>query len=320
MLLFEQLEKAKEQLNGFNFNKALEILQKILSVDPNYVDALKLLGSLYIEMGEDEEAASCLQKAIKIQPDVETIMTLSQIQPVQDCIQSIRSALTLMKEPSQDSSAALRSRVLCALAESLYVQKHDGDFKNPDFKEISDILKEAERNDDQNPEIYQIEAKILISQGLENEAKDQLTKCIGIYNNIDFDTDFNSLPSFGVRLDLIRTLLSVQMLKECVPILESLLAEDEEELEAWYLGALIFWNLLHEELKLSNTEFENFLESIRTGNISNDMALEYLNNSHECITECMKVVDKYEAHNPVMADEISTLYDKFENLNIFGNK
>ena len=51
-----------------NFNKAIELFNKALKINPNHVSTIHNLGSTFIEMGEYQEAKKLLNKVIEIQP------------------------------------------------------------------------------------------------------------------------------------------------------------------------------------------------------------------------------------------------------------
>ena len=62
--LFLAFENHKKE----NFITAKKLYKKILKSDPNYFDAIFLLGTLSIQMKNFDEAINLLKKAILIQP------------------------------------------------------------------------------------------------------------------------------------------------------------------------------------------------------------------------------------------------------------
>jgi len=51
------------------FDSALEIFNKILEIDPNYIKALEARAVIYIQKNELELAQNDLEKAISIEPE-----------------------------------------------------------------------------------------------------------------------------------------------------------------------------------------------------------------------------------------------------------
>ena len=49
----------------------LKIFSKAISINPNYVEAQNNLGTLFMHLGQLDEAVECFQKSIKIDPNYE---------------------------------------------------------------------------------------------------------------------------------------------------------------------------------------------------------------------------------------------------------
>ncbi|MCW8796964.1 MAG: tetratricopeptide repeat protein, partial [Chlorobium sp.] len=48
---------------------ALTTLEKVLEIDPEYVDAYCLLGDVYIDIGKYDKAREMIEKALELDPD-----------------------------------------------------------------------------------------------------------------------------------------------------------------------------------------------------------------------------------------------------------
>lgn len=68
--------KANSALQAKRYDEALAAYQEILKTDPANVGALKGIGETYLMMKKAPEAATALEKAYKIDPDRQTIITL----------------------------------------------------------------------------------------------------------------------------------------------------------------------------------------------------------------------------------------------------
>jgi tetratricopeptide (TPR) repeat protein len=59
---------AMQALNNQRFDLAIDLLQRVVKLDPKYKSAWDNLGRAYLAMGKDDEAAQALQKQIEINP------------------------------------------------------------------------------------------------------------------------------------------------------------------------------------------------------------------------------------------------------------
>lgn len=94
------------------------------------------------------------------------------------------------------------------------------------------------------PEPLQTLASVRISQSRTVEAKEALAKSIALWKDIDVDIDGadqavdadSKIPDFSTRISLVRLLMEVSMLEEALMVLDRLVSEDDQSIEAWYLG------------------------------------------------------------------------------------
>ena len=94
-----------------------------------------------------------------------------------------------------------------------------------------------------SPEPLQTLASVRISQLRAEEAKAALTQSLDLWisPNIEDggemdDEVSNAVPDFPTRISLARLLMEVSMLEEALNVLERLVNEDDQSVEAWYLG------------------------------------------------------------------------------------
>ncbi|MBI1305471.1 MAG: OmpA family protein [Bacteroidetes bacterium] len=97
-------------------DKALEILEKVLKRDPNYVDAYSLRGQIYLEHKQIDLATEALEKAYQIAPDnLYTILDLSNVYFEQDryddCLRLLNKALTVIPPKARGQ---VNFRIECA--------------------------------------------------------------------------------------------------------------------------------------------------------------------------------------------------------------
>ncbi|MBD1139019.1 tetratricopeptide repeat protein [Pelagibacterales bacterium SAG-MED46] len=69
LTLKENFDLAIQYHKNNNFNDAQNYYQKVLKIDPNYINAHNNLGIIFKRLGDHEKAIDCFEKAIKINPN-----------------------------------------------------------------------------------------------------------------------------------------------------------------------------------------------------------------------------------------------------------
>ncbi|KKK23523.1 hypothetical protein AOCH_006018, partial [Aspergillus ochraceoroseus] len=85
-----------------------------------------------------------------------------------------------------------------------------------------------------SPEVLQTLASIRISQLREDDARAALSRSLETWK--DLPPEDPSVPDFATRISLARLLMEVGLLLEALEVLERLILEDDQSVEAWYLG------------------------------------------------------------------------------------
>ena len=85
-----------------------------------------------------------------------------------------------------------------------------------------------------SPSALQTLASIRISQTREGDARKALERSIELWQ--DLPEDDPGIPDFPTRISLSRLLMEVEMEQRAVEVLERLITEDDQSVEAWYLG------------------------------------------------------------------------------------
>lgn len=85
-----------------------------------------------------------------------------------------------------------------------------------------------------SPETWQTVANVRISQEKPDEARSALRKSLELWQ--DLPTEHALVPDFPTRISLSRLLLEVEMEEEALKVLQRLVTDDDQSVEAWYLG------------------------------------------------------------------------------------
>lgn len=95
------------------------------------------------------------------------------------------------------------------------------------------------------PEVLQTLASVRISQLRTEEAQEALKKSIGLWK--DLAPEDPKVPDFAVRISLARLLMEVTLEFEALEVLERLIMEDDQSVEAWYLGGWCLYLLAEKQ-------------------------------------------------------------------------
>jgi predicted Zn-dependent protease len=95
------------------------------------------------------------------------------------------------------------------------------------------------------PEVLQTLASIRISQLKTEEAQEALKRSISLWK--DLAPEDPKVPDFAVRISLARLLMEVTLEFEALEVLERLILEDDQSVEAWYLGGWCLYLLAEKQ-------------------------------------------------------------------------
>jgi hypothetical protein len=97
------------------------------------------------------------------------------------------------------------------------------------------LMTEAVLVSPESPAVLQTLASVRISELRMDDAKSALTRSMELWRHLPVD-DVN-IPDFATRISLSRLLLEVEREEEAVDVVDQLVQEDDQSVEALYLGA-----------------------------------------------------------------------------------
>ncbi|KAF9869780.1 TPR domain-containing protein [Colletotrichum karsti] len=277
------LVDASTKLQEGDLEKAVTAAKKALDGTGSGGDyelaAVNLLGQISIEMGEIDDARAYFMKAVELDQDgslderigggPEKFLWLAQLSEDggQDSVKwfergasSLRGQIqTLAELPkrNEEQEAQLEERkrklggTLCAVAE---VFMTDLSWEVDAEQRCEALITEALLVAPELAETWQTVANVRISQEKIDEAKAALTRSLELWIHLH-PLDPN-VPDFPTRISLVRLLLEVEMEQEAIEVLERLVGDDDQSVEAWYLGgwALFIFGEKQKEKKLESKE------------------------------------------------------------------
>lgn len=263
--------QASELFCQLQIDSALPIAQKALGrfrdvypTDPRATcPALLLLGQIYLARGEVDLSREQYLKAAEADPEgrktgAAPFLWSAQLSEEggEDSIRWYEKACTILRreleevegqggvEASEDEILKTRCQLgeaLCSMAE---VYMTDLSFDPEANAKCDAFMTEAVLVSPTSPAVLQTLASVRISELRMDDAKSALIRSMELWKHLPAD-DVH-IPDFATRISLTRLLLEVEMEADALDVLDWLVQEDDQSVEAIYLSA---WSrfLLHEK-------------------------------------------------------------------------
>ena len=256
------LDDAETQFAVGNILAAITLAQKAHEATGKGGDfelrSLNLLGTFMVESGDIELARDVFIEATKIDKDgtmdekigggPEKFLLLAQLSEDggQDSVTWFEKGAAALRSQIQTLSSSSRTPaqeqvyqekqeklggVLCSVAE---VYMTDLSWEEDAEQRCDALITEAMMIAPNSSETWQTVANVRISQERIPEAKDALKRSLELWQ--DLPPEHLAVPEFPTRIALTRLLLEVEMEDEALKVLDRLVMDDDQSVEAWYLG------------------------------------------------------------------------------------
>lgn len=250
--------------------EAFQQAQKLYEIVQNRsvteaLPALNLLGEICVELGEVDTARGYFEEAVKLDPmgtvggaladGAEKFLWLAQLaeeggkhsvawfekgaQALQNEIAALESSGPQATGLDEDALLLLRvekkrklANALCGIVE---VYMTDLSWEDDAEARCENLITQAMAAEDEtSPEILQTLASVRLSQEKKEDAQAALKRSMGVWKGLD--PEDSSVPDFATRISLSRLLMEAELESNAMDVLERLVLEDDESVEAWYLG------------------------------------------------------------------------------------
>ena len=238
------------------------------------VCVLQTYGTVLAEVGSNAKAVEVFQRAVALAPNEghEKYMYLSQLLEGPEAIRFSRAGIDILRrsvesvsESEEEARGELKSQLcqaICSLVETmLHSTSNLADFENAAMgitsKEAVSLLKEAEKHHPTSAEPSQVLASLYVELGKADDALQALRKSLSLWRRKentnangenqtahdmdidDKDEDEEGLPSFEFRFETAKLIMELEEdASEAIEILDDLLAEDDANLDVWFLMTL----------------------------------------------------------------------------------
>ena len=264
--------------------RALAAVQRSGSGPLASLPALALLGESYVALGDVDEARNYFLHASEVDPDglisedagggAEKFLWLAQlceeggraslgwyergIQALRKQIHDLESRIPRPDTQSIEDRKDKLAKALCGVAE---VYMTDLSWEDEAESKCEMVIGEALTACPNSPESLQTLASIRISQTRIDDARAALEKGMNVWK--DLPPEDPKVPDFPTRISLARLLLETEMNEDALKVLERLIADDDQSVEAWYLGGWTLY-LIGRKAREATTQGRNELAADET--------------------------------------------------------
>ncbi|XP_041367293.1 probable assembly chaperone of rpl4 [Gigantopelta aegis] len=255
------LDKAEDCINEFQYEVAQKFCQRALEMEPDNVRTLETTGNLLMELGDPDGAKQCFGRAVEVSPDsgYAKYMCLGQLFEGVQAVECYQKGIQLMvkekqEQQAQEISAACRggdqvtdldiSNAYCAIGE-LYMT--DLCFEEDAEVKCEEVVEKAVSSDKENPEAFQLKANFLLSKDKKEEAKDAIKQSVSLWlpklqamdKEDTLEEQFDPVQAVAVsyesQVSTGKILIEVEEYELAAEVLESLLDQNDEDPQVWYL-------------------------------------------------------------------------------------
>lgn len=255
--------------------RALGLLQPTSEPTIAALPALNLIGEINVELGDPDSAREAFTAAVMLDAEgvhdgAEKFLWLAQLNEEggAESVRWFEKGVECLKREIAGLEAKVKTptitdlieekklkmaNALCGVAE---VYMTDLSWEEDAESRCEAAVTEALLVAPNAPEPLQTLASIRISQERLEDAKAALDRSMGLWKELDADDP--KVPDFSTRISLSRLLMEAKMEDEAIEVLERLIGENEESVEAWYLGG---W-CLHLLAEKQDQEKEKMVRSL----------------------------------------------------------
>ncbi len=288
----EILDKADSYIEEYNYDMAQKFLHRALEINCDHPRALETIASLLLEAGETEKAKQCLGRAITVMPGQghAKYFSLAQLFAGQESLDLYKQGILVLQEtisqlnPSESEAKEAQkelSSAFSAVAELYMTDLCDNDEAEAECLRCVQKSVEIDQN---NPEAWQTKARLHLVKSEFEQARKDLNRSLDLWLPTymavlenrpqeaagKFDPVEVCPLLYTTRLSTARMLIELEEWDKAVNVLDGLLEEDEDIVDAWYLmgwSNKVRAELEKDDMYLGNARY--FLSRAKEVNVKN---------------------------------------------------
>ncbi|USW48014.1 Putative tetratricopeptide-like helical domain superfamily [Septoria linicola] len=227
--------------------------------------AATLLGEISIELGAVDSARDYFEQAVRLDPEgkvpealgggAEKFLWLAQLceeggkqsvqwfekgaKALQYEIEALENGSGVPAGMDEDTLLLMRvekkrklANALCGIVE---VYMTDLSWEDDAEARCENLITEAMSVEDEtSAEVLQTLASVRLSQDRQPDAQSALKRSLALW--LDLEPEDPAVPDFPTKVSLARLLMEADLESEAMEVLHRLIQEDDQSVEAWYLG------------------------------------------------------------------------------------
>ncbi|KAL1716055.1 hypothetical protein EV715DRAFT_255535, partial [Schizophyllum commune] len=251
------LEKAQELIVQCDYELARKFIQRALEQRPDNAVAKEMLGVSHLELGELEQAKQIFTSLISgggpSPPPPSAHLYLAQLSEGDPhaALRHYQAAVDILstqlkgKERATDDNpdeGEVRKNIIGALIAQVEVwmdPEYDLCFDPAAEKTCEDLLATALQVDPGNSEALSSLASVRMSQQRPDDARKCLEEAWNRWKDLELDDP--KLPPLESRISIVKLFLELGMFNEALLVLNGIMSEDDQDVEAWYLEGWCFF-------------------------------------------------------------------------------
>jgi len=239
----------------FDLEAAEAILKRVLKQHPKNTTAMDMLAELYLQLGRPDKAKPMLEKSIAQNPgydpkDIKSSSTkwmyYAQIVEGQAAVKSYQKGIEVLQaelavaktQMDEGAVATVSSQIGTAYAAIAEIFMTDLCFEGDAETRCEAAIAAALRVCKKSLEVWQVAANLRLCQKRPADAKAALVNCLNILKHLERDAMDDGCqpgPPYQTRVAILKLLIEVGMGAEAKALASVLLAEDDANVEVWYL-------------------------------------------------------------------------------------
>ncbi|CCO36965.1 UPF0661 TPR repeat-containing protein [Rhizoctonia solani AG-1 IB] len=322
-------EKAQELLIQCNYDLAHRFVQRILDRDPTNIEAREMSAVVDLERGEIENARQIFLTLVPPSstapspPPHSAYLCLAQLSDgphealghykaaVDLIVDRVNSGMTL----SEDEKSESRKTAAKASVAMIEIWMSDLCMEPEAESQCDSLIALAHSTDSGNADVLQAEASIRLSQSRPEDAQRAVLAAWATWK--DHQPGDPRIPEGETRLQLAKLMLELGLNADALEIIAGVVAEDDQDVEAWYLEGWCLWGMA-ERVK-SGEILEGGKDDKGKEKQESDDELgweELARDARDCLETCkMLHVGQQHADKP-MLEHVNELLAKLDELGI----
>ena len=237
--LLLEAEKALNEEFPPNVEAAFSAYQEALALDENNVQVLDAFGELLADLGDSERAIQVFMKSVAIAPESGPVkyFYLGQMLSGNDALTAYKKSYALMEQQADPALLDRMVGILCAVGELFMTDLCDEEQAEEFCKEALEKAVNLSPNSVEAlnglATFHRIKLEIEESKQLCNRAFEIMAPAIESAEEGGLD----EIAPLALRQRFSENLVELELIDEALAVLSTILEEDEEDIQSWFLTA-----------------------------------------------------------------------------------